>query len=892
MTTRNLDALFQPASIALFGASKKSGTIAGVLTKNLLNGGYKGRIMLVSRDHKKISGSKCYRSLGKLPKTPELAIIVAPPASVPKLVSRLGRAGTKGVVIVTADFSEAEAWWDKKLQQQLLDAAKPHLLRFIGPNGLGIQIPGLGINASFAHLQAKPGKLAMVTQSKAMISSALDWLQPMDIGFTHVVSLGGMCDVDFGDMLNYLAMDNDTDAILLYLEAVTDARKFMSAARVAARTKPVIVFKAGRFEGGALAAASHTGALVGSDAVYNAAFRRTGILRVYSLEEMFDAVQTLSLLQAPADDRLAIITNGGGMGVTAADALIELGGSLAELSQQTIQNLDEVLPECWSRGNPVDILGDATGQRYADALQALVADDGIDAVLALNCPSALASSTEAAHAIINTKARHERPIFTSWIGGGTAKKARRQFALKHIPTYLSPKHAITAFMHTVSYRQGGELLIQTPPSIPEQFTPNTVAARELIDRALSEQRNWLTEPESKALLEAYEIPIVTTRTAHSPEEAGAIAADLGSSVVLKIISPEVSHKPHADYIALDLLGAAAVTTAAQAMIDRVTASMPNASITGFSVQPMVRRADAYELIIGMVTDPQFGPIILFGQGGTEVDVIDDKALGLPPLNMHLARELIEHTRIYKLLAGRRNRPAVNMDAIALSLIKVGQMIIDHPEIVKLDINPLLYDASGVLALDASIRIEPTDLPPSARLAIKPYPKELEEIIPLRDGSELLLRPIMPEDEPSLHESFAQLTAEEIYYRFFTPIKKLSHTMAARLTQLDYDREMALVLTEPGIPGKSPIYGVVRLAADPNRDRAEFAIIIGGIMTGKGLGTTMMQRIIDYARQAGIKELDGDVLKNNEPMLKLSKSLGFIQSDVPDDDSIVKVRLTL
>ena len=414
----------------------------------------------------------------------------------------------------------------------------------------------------------------------------------------------------------------------------------------------------------------------------------------------------------------------------------------------------------------------------------------------------------------------------------------------------------------------------------------------MIDRALGEQRDWLTEPESKGLLEAYEIPVVTTRMAYSPEEAGAIAAELGSSVVLKILSPELSHKSDADSVALDLFGAAAVTAAAQAMIDRLTASKPDASITGFSVQPMVRRSDAYELIIGVLTDPQFGPIILFGQGGTAVEVIDDKALGLPPLNMHLARELIKHTRIYKLLAGRRHRPAVDMDAIALSLIKVGQLIIDHPEIVELDINPLLCDASGVMALDARIRIEPTELPASARLAIKPYPKELEEIITLGDGSELLIRPIMPEDEPSMHESFAQLTAEEIYYRFFTPIKKMSHTMAARLTQLDYDREMALVLTEPGIPGKAAIYGVVRLAADPNKERAEFAIIIGGIMTGKGLGTAMMLRIIDYARHAGIKELDGDVLRDNEPMLKLSQRLGFIQSDVPDDDSIVKVTLTL
>lgn len=893
MTIRNLDALFKPASIALVGASEEPSSIGAVLAKNLLNGGYQGRIMLVNPKHIKIHNMTCYPDIVHLPETPDLAIIATPPATVPELVRSLGSKGTKGAVVITAGFAEAAAWQGKELQQALLDAAKPHLLRLIGPNCLGILLPGVGVNASFSHINASSGKLAFVTQSGAIVTAMLDWAEAQGIGFSHIVSLGDMCDVDFGDMLNYLANDRNTRAILLYIEAVSSSRKFMSAARAAARMKPLIVVKGGRHAEGARAAASHTGALAGSDAVYDAVFRRSGMLRVYSIEELFDAAEILATFQRPNGDKLAILTNGGGLGVLAADALIEQGGKLAELSPKTTEDLDQVLPQSWSGGNPVDIIGDAQGSRYADALNILAEDKNVDAVLVLNCPTAVASGTEAAKAVMDTMANNTKlRLLTSWVGNGTASEARALFAANRIPSYPTPEQAVKAFMHVVDYYAGLEILAQTPPSVPEQFAVDYEAVNRAIAAVLKESRSWLTETESKQVLQAYGIPLVMPQNAGSPEEAAAISADLGTSVALKILSPDITHKSNVGGVALDIVGPAAVQAAAKEMMDRVAHALPDARIQGISVQPMVKRPGAYELIIGMVNDRQFGPIIMFGHGGTAVEVINDNALGLPPLNMHLAIELIARTRIYRLLRGYRDRPAVNIDGIALTLIKVAQLIMDHPEIVELDINPLLVDEYGVMALDARLRVEKTDKPAAARLAIRPYPKELEETIPLGDGRTLLLRPIVPEDEPALKAAFAKLTSREVRLRFFISMNTLSHMMGARLTQLDYDRDMALILTEPGIPGKTEVYGVVRICADPDNEQAEYAIVVRHDMTGMGLSIVLMRRIIDYARNRGIKEIYGDVLSENRVMLKLCKVFGFTSKRVPDDPSIVRVTLKL
>lgn len=893
MTIRNLDALLKPRSIALIGASPAPCSIGRVLQSNLLGAGFDGPVMLVNPRHAHIDGERCYASVAELPQAPDLAVIATPPQTVPGLVAALGARGTRSAVVITAGFAETAAPVGRLLQQQLLEAARPHLLRVLGPNCVGLQVPGSGINASFAHLNADPGRLAFITQSGAVLTSLLDWAKPRQIGFSHIASLGNMADVDFGDLLDYLARDRDTDAILLYIEAVTSPRKFISAARSAARMKPVIVVKAGRHAQSARAAASHTGALAGSDAVYDAVFRRTGMLRVDSLEELFDAAQALASLRRPRGDRLFVVTNGGGMGVLTADALAERGGELAQLGPDTIARLDAVLPATWSRGNPIDIIGDAPAARYAQALEALAADAADDAILVMNCPTALAAAPDTAQALIDFQARHpQQTLLASWVGDYSARAARELFASHGIPSFATPEQAIRAYMHAIDYRRGRDILMQTPASAPELFTPDRQAARGAIAAALQAGRSWLTEPEAKALLRAYDIPAVAGRTARDPGEAGAIAAALGVPVALKILSPDVTHKTDVGGVVLELADPPAVEAAARAMQARLRETLPAARLEGFSVEPMIRRHGAYELIVGMTEDAQFGPVMLFGHGGTAVEVIDDKAVGLPPLNMHLAAELISRTRIHKLLRGYRGMPGADLEALALTLIKAAQLISDLPEIAEMDINPLLADAGGVIALDARFRVRRSDSKPAQRLAIHPYPQELEETITLGDGRRLLLRPVVPEDEPALQAGFARFSRREIYLRFFAPLRVLNHLMAARLTQLDYDREMALLLTEPGIPGQTPMYGIVNLSCDPDNEQAEFGLLVRSDMTGMGLGIVLMRRIIDYARGRGVREIVGDVLRENTTMLKLCRFLGFTFTGTPGEETVVRVSLRL
>jgi len=893
MTIRNLDFLFNPKSVALIGASKTPGSVGAVLARNLFRGGFDGPILPVNPKHTAIEGVATYADIAALPMTPDLVVIATPPKTVPRLIAEAGERGVKAAVVITAGFGESRDAHGAKLQQAMREAARPHMLRIIGPNCLGVMVPGIGLNASFSHIAPLKGHIAFIAQSGAIVTSVVDWATSRGIGFSHLVSLGDVADVDFGDMLDYLANDRETRAILLYIEAVKDARKFMSAARAAARMKPVIVVKAGRHAEGARAASSHTGALAGADAVYRTAFRRAGLLRVRTLDELFDAVETLGMAKPVKGERLAILTNGGGLGVLATDALIDEGGKLAELSTEALTALDACLPETWSHANPVDIIGDAPGARYGDALDILLNERGADAVLVINCPTAVASSTDAAKAVIDHLADRKAPtVLTSWVGDGAAIESRRLFAENRIPSYETPEQAVRGFMHMANYRRNQELLMETPPSEPEEFTPDTPAAKAIIDAALEAGRTWLTEPEAKAVLSAYGIPVSHARVAATPEDAAGVAAEIGGAVTLKILSPDITHKSDVGGVALDLHGPAAVRDAADTMQDSIAKALPDARIDGFSVQPMIHRPGAYELIVGMVSDAQFGPVILFGHGGTEVEIVDDKALALPPLNMRLAREVMSRTRIHRQLKGYRGHPPVNLEAVALTLIKVSHLVADLADVAELDINPLLADAYGVVALDARIRVEKTDTPAAARLAIRPYPKELEETIPLGDGRSLLLRPVRPEDEPALQETFATLTPEEIRLRFFAPLKTLSHFMAARFTQLDYDREMALILAEPGIAGKSIIYGVVRIISDPDNESAEYAVIVHHDMTGMGLGILLMRKIIDYCRNRGLREIYGDVLRENTTMLKMCDFLGFEKSSVPEELSIVRVTLQL
>src|SRR5680860_1231465 len=619
---------------------------------------------------------------------------------------------------------------------------------------------------------------------------------------------------------------------------------------------------------------------------------RAGMLRVLSLQELFDAVETLAMGHRPENDRLAIVTNGGGMGVLATDALMDHGGRLAELSPESIKRLNAVLPSTWSRGNPVDIIGDAPGGRYRDAMNALADDRNVDATLVLNCPTALASAQETAQAVVETAATYRKhAVLTSWVGEGTAREARDLFAKNRIPSFETPEQAVRAFMHLVNYRRAQELLIETPPSIPDAFEPDLARVSVTLDKVLADGRTWLSEVQAKEVLAAYAVPVVPTRIASDPDEAARLGAEIGGAVVLKILSPDITHKSDVGGVALDLQGATAVRAAAQAMLDRTRKLRPQAHIDGFTVQPMVRRPGAHELILGSLEDRQFGPVILFGRGGTAVELIDDKALGLPALNIRLAREMIAGTRVHRLLKGYRDRPAADLDAIALTLIKISQLVIDFAEIVELDINPLLADENGVLALDARIRVSATTRGATERLAIRPYPKELEAPVHV-DGKDLLVRPVRPEDEPALQVAVDTLTPEQLRLRFFAAVKALTHATAARFTQLDYDREMALVLTTHGTADRAEIFGIAQLIADPDIQRAEYAVFVRHDMQGKGVATLLTRRLFDYARGRGIQEIYADILCENTLMLKLADELGFTRAVLPRERDVVYATLRL
>ncbi|HVT51747.1 MAG TPA: bifunctional acetate--CoA ligase family protein/GNAT family N-acetyltransferase [Dongiaceae bacterium] len=886
MSTHNLINLLRPASIALIGASDHPGHMGQVTWRNLNTAGFKGRLYAVNPSHAALGGATCYPDIAALPEAPDLAVIVTPAKTAPGIAAELKAKGAKSAVIISAGF-------DSALKQQVLDTARGSGLRILGPNCLGLIVPPLGVNAAFAHLMPQPGGLAFVSQSGAILTSVIDWAQPRGIGFSHLISMGELGDVDFGDILDYLADDPGTTAILMYIEAVTHARKFMSAARRAARMKPVIAIKSGRHSEAAKAVASHTGALAGADAVYDAAFRRAGMLRVYELDELFAAAQTLALTKVPASEgRLAILTNGGGMGILATDALIDVGGKLAELAPATIEKLNAILPGGWSHGNPVDIVGDAPPERFAAAAGILRDDPQVDALLALNCPTAIADPVAAAEKVIEALAGSRLCLMSSWIGEATAVEARKRFASARISTYETPEEAVRAFGHLIQYRRNRELLMEIPPSMPTSFQVEMAPVRAIVERALAERREMLTGPEAQEILAAYHVPTTRAATARTPAEARAIAVKIGRPVAVKILSPDITHKSDIGGVALGITDPDAVEEIATSIIARAGKLRPEARILGVTVEPMITKGDTIELILGMTEDAQFGPVLLFGHGGVAVERLADSALALPPLNLKLAQDLMEKTRVYRLLTGYRNRPRADIDAVALTLVKLSQLIVDVPEIVELDINPLLADPEGVVALDARMKVRPAALPGARRLAIRPYPRRLEEMVADQTGRAFMIRPLLPEDEPEIQALIGRLSPRAIRLRFFAPLKTLSHNDAARLTQIDYDREMALALTEPGPAGKMPIYGVVRLICDANNERGEYAVVVQDDLTGKGLGMLLMKRIIDYARSRGIREITGHVLAENTTMLKLCEELSFKLERQADDAASVLVRLTL
>lgn len=893
MTVRNLDKLFAPRSVAVIGASERPARVGTVVLRNVMQGGFRGDIWPVNPKYRKLEGVTCYPSVRALPRAPDLAVICTPPPTVPDLIAALGEAGCRAAVVLTAGLARERLPDGRTLQQASLDAAKPHLLRILGPNCVGLLVPGLQLNASFAHANALPGQLAFISQSGALCTIVLDWANQRRIGFSHFVSLGDSADVDFGDTLDYLAADPQTRAILLYIESVTHARKFMSAARAAARTKPIVAVKSGRNARAAKAAASHTGALAGGDDIYSAALRRAGILRVDGVEELFDAVETLARSRKLPGERLAIITNGGGPGVMAVDKLVEYGGVLADLAPETMAELDRLLPPTWSHGNPVDIIGDAPSERYAAALQAVLKDPGVDAILVMHAPTAIVPSIEPARAVIEAVRGTAKNILTCWSGGEAVMQARQAFADAGLVSLETPDAAMRAFTHMVEYRRNMKNLMETPDELPSDLQPDQATVREIIETAMRENRSMLNEIEAKRILAAYGIPAVPTEAASSPETAVTAASLFGFPVALKILSPDITHKSDIGGVALNLRSEAELQTAAEAMLQRVKRRRPEARIDGFTVQPMIRRPRAHELIVGALTDPIFGPAIMFGQGGVGVEVIGDRAVALPPLNLHLANDLIDRTKVSRLLSGYRDFPPVDRKALATVLVRVAQLIADHAEICELDINPLYADDQGLVALDARIILRPSAQVGHDRLAIRPYPKTLEETVTLRSGETVLLRPIRPEDEPTHQEFVRRVSAEDFRLRFFSPMRSLPHTEMARFTQIDYEREMALIATRTGPDGHPETLGVVRAITDPDNQRAEFAVLVRTDFKGHGLGDVLMRKIIDYCRQRGTREIVGDILRENQAMRTLATELGFkVIPGAATGSDVIEVRLPL
>jgi acetyltransferase len=873
--------------------------VGGAVLRNLCRAGFGGAIGLVNPHHRTVEGITAVKSVDHLADVPDLAIIATPPAIVPGLIAGLGSKGCAATIILTAGLGHGPG----SLSEAAERAARVNGVRIIGPNCLGVIAPGQKLNASFAASSPRAGDLALISQSGAIAAGLIEWAAPRSMGFSAIVSIGDQLDVDFGDLLDYFALDRGTRAILLYIESIKDARKFMSAARAAARTKPVIVVKAGRHARAAAAAKTHTGSLAGADSVYDAAFRRAGLLRVSDLDELFAATETLSHVKSLSGKRLAILTNGGGIGVLAVDRLMDLGEKgdvLAAIGPEAMAKLDAALPSFWSRANPVDIAGDADAARYAVALEALLADDANDAVMVMNVATALASPSDAAAAVAETvrtqksNAVFPKPVFAVWVGD--RGEASKKFEAAGIPHYPSESSAVAGYGHLVRHREALDMLMQTPPSLPEDFVPDTATARRVVAGVLEAGRSWLDPVEAEQLLRAYSIAIAPAIPASDPEAAVRAATPFlknNQLVALKIHSPDIVHKSDVGGVRLNLASAAAVQQAAGEMLDHVRAAKPGVRLSGVTVHPMIIRPLARELIAGVADDPTFGPVVVFGRGGTAVEVINDKALTLPPLDLKLAQDLISRTRVSRVLKAYRDVPAADEASVALVLVKLAQLVADVPEIREIDLNPLLSDHSGVIAVDARIAVAPLEqgrrFPGHPRFAIRPYPKEWERSCHLPNGTAVFVRPVCPEDERLYAAFFARVTANDLRLRFFSQIKEFGHAFIARLTQLDYARAMAFVAIDQA---SGDLLGVARLHANANYDRAEYAVLVRSDVKGQGLGWLLMQTLIEYARREGLRRMEGQVLKENTTMLTMCRELGFTVVSDPHDPGSYLVGLEL
>lgn len=889
MSIRNLDKIFEPQRVAVIGASDSPTSVGYTVLRNLVGSGFRGVVYPVNPKRESVQGIHAYKDIPSLPHPPDLAVVCTPAPTVPEIVRQCGEAGTRGLVVISAGFREIGEE-GRKLEQRILDEQKKFDgMRILGPNCLGIIVPGIHLNASFAAATPGEGHVGFISQSGALCTSVLDWAIDEGIGFSYFVSVGNMLDVSMGDLIDYFGSATETQSIILYIESISEAREFMSAARAFARTKPIVAYKAGRFAESAAAAASHTGAMAGVDAVYEAAFQRAGIERIFQIEDMFDCAELLARQQPPKGDRLAIITNAGGPGVMTTDALIERTGKLATLADDTMEKLDALLPIFWSHNNPVDVLGDAPPERFAKAVEIVLKDKNVDAVLVILTPQAMTDPTGTAEAVAKVASHARKPVLAAWMGGRIVQRGAQVLSEAGIPTYNTPEKAVRAFMHLVSYARNLQILHETPRDIPVEFTLDRQRLRGLFNTLLTEGEDILSENVSKAFLEAYEIPVTKPEAARTADEAVEIARHIGYPVVMKIHSPHITHKTDVGGVALNLTNDDAVRERFEKMTAKAKQARPDAEIRGVTIQKMVSYPNSFELIMGTKKDPVFGSVIMVGMGGTAAEVFRDRALGLPPLNESLTRRMLESLKSWPLLQGYRGKPGVNIDRLIEIIMRFSYLVADYPEIQELDINPLLVTPEDVVALDARIVIDRAmvarHVRPYAHLAIRPYPDEFVTERKLKDGTPAVLRPIKPEDEPMWHELLASCSTQSIWFRFSYLFKQTTHEMASRYCFIDYDRELGIV-AEVEEDGQRKLIGVGRLVADVNHEAAEYAVIVVDRWHGHGLGGLLTDYCLEVAKKWGVRRVVAETSKDNTRMINTFRNRGFEINDKQEQDVVL------
>nr|WP_310618244.1 bifunctional acetate--CoA ligase family protein/GNAT family N-acetyltransferase [Pantoea cypripedii] len=880
MSQRGLEALLRPKSIAVIGASVKPGRAGYFMMRNLLAGGFSGPVLPVTPKYKAVSGVLAWPDIASLPFAPDLAVICTHARRNLELLQQLGEKGCKACIILSAPASQME---------ELKACASQWQIRLLGPNSLGLLAPWQGLNASFSPVPIAKGRIAFISQSAAVSNTILDWAQQRNLGFSWFIALGDSLDIDVDDLLDFLARDGKTSAILLYLEHLSDARRFVSASRSASRNKPILVIKSGRSHQAQAMIGTHSGL----DAAWDAAIQRAGLLRVQDTHELFSAVESLSHMRPLRGDRLMIISNGAAPAALALDELYARNGKLATLSEETLQALAALLPEGVGRGNPLDLKDDATPERYVACIEKLLDSHELDALMIIHAPSAVSPASETAAQIIEAIARHPRgkqvTLLTNWCGEFSSQDARRAFTRAGIPTWRTPEGTVTAFMHQVEYRRNQKQLRETP-ALPPGLTQNSAQAHQLIQQALDQGITTLDTHEVQPVLEAYGLATLPTWIAADSAAAASIASQIGYPVALKLRSPDIPHKSEVQGVMLYLRSAAEVEQAAEAIFDRVRQTHPHARIDGLLVQSMANRAGAQELRVVVEQDPLFGPIILLGEGGVEWHPDKQAAVALPPLNMTLARYLV----IQAMKSGKvRSRSALrplNIPALSQLLVQVSNLVVDCPEIQRLDIHPLLAAGNEFTLLDVTLQLAPFHGDNEARLAIRPYPHHLEEQFALKDGQHCLFRPILPEDEPLLRDFIAQVTKEDLYYRYFSEINEFTHEDLANMTQIDYDREMAIVAVRQQA-NQQEIIGVTRAISDADNIDAEFSVLVRSDLKGLGMGRRLLEKMIRYTRDHGLQQLNGITMPHNTGMITLARKLNF-RVNIQLDDGIVSLNLPL